>query len=106
MVNGQECSFTVDDRVGIGFFARNKRTGTQTPMAWLNGKDDQTVLITIEKIEKDSIYFKTDVVEKSSSPFSNHPVGPLTKTMLFISFCGLFIYCCSILLRKKAMTTI
>jgi site-specific recombinase len=68
--------------------------------------NNQTIVITIEKIENDSIYFKTRSEEAKTSDPANNSITPLAKTMLFISFCGLFLYCCSILLRKKSLNNI
>ena len=93
------------ERTPIFLFAKNKFNNNKTASIEIDGYADKTTLITIQKIENDSIYFKTDIIETQSSAFHSKPIDFLPKLLIFISFCGLFIYCCTLLTRKTLTQT-
>jgi hypothetical protein len=103
VIDGKEFGFVTTHPESIHFFAQNIKTGVFTSAVEIDGSENETVLITIEKIENDSIYFKTNLEETKSSAFHNSPISPPTKLLLLISFCGLFIYCCSLFYRKPLL---
>lgn len=84
-----------------GLFAINKKTGVETSTVWVKGNPNGQTLITIQKIENDSIYFKTEVAQTQSAGFNSKPVSPVAKLLLLISFCGLLFYTTTLIFQKQ-----
>jgi hypothetical protein len=89
----------------IEMYARNLQTGALiTKHKNIQGcYKNETVILTIEKIENDSIFFKRTMERKNGSETEIDPGNPFSKLMILISISGLLIYCAAIYFRKKSL---